>query len=189
MLQYATHLHHPAASDCVTPLLPIITTALADPIPFAKRCAAAALSHIAEEATAASLYAHAGVLKGCIAQAFIGCEGLSWEAMLKAGCWMADRLDSVNGGSTFKMDVLVSTMTEVQRSDAADVWVPWLACLAGENGTGPHSLLCGMGPDVLMVTSKLLPMLLERLILANQAEIQTICKVSAFLGVAACRAM
>eukprot|EP00892_Ulva_mutabilis_P009657 jgi/Ulvmu1/7063/UM033_0123.1 len=175
-LQYTARLHHPVASDCVPPLLPVITTVLADPNPFAKRCAAAALSHLAKEATAAALYAHASVLKACLAKAFIGCEAAAWPALLHAACSLAARLDSVDGRCEFKMDVLVASVAEVQRFDSAEMWQPWLECLAGEGGTVQGSLLRGLGTDVLRCTSQLLPMLLQRLILVNAAEVQPICK-------------
>lgn len=177
MLQYAAQLHHPIASECATPLLPLITAALADPAPFAKRCAAAALSHLALQATAAALYGHASILKSCIAKALVGCEGQVWEGLLEASCSIAHRLDSVGGGGHYRLDVLTCTMEEVKRSDSADMWRPWLVCLAGGGEGSSDSLLNGIGVDVLCCTSKLLPMLLERLTLANTPEIRPICQV------------
>lgn len=182
MLQYTAQLHHPIASECVTPLLPLITAALADPAPFAKRCAAAALSHLSVEATAAALYAHASILKSCIAKALVGCEGQAWEGMMHAGCSIAHRLDSVNGGGQYKLDVLRCAMEEVKRSDAAGMWGPWLRCLAGDGEGSSGSLLNGIGVDVLCCTSKLLPMLLDRLTLANAPEIRPICQVCVCKG-------
>lgn len=177
LLQYALQLHHPVASQCSTPLLPVITAALADPTPFVKRCAAAALSHLAQQATAAALYAHASILKSCIAKAFVGSEGHAWEALLQAGCSISERLDTVHGGAEYSLDMLTCTMEEVKRSDSEEKWQPWLGCLAGGGQSSTKGLLHGIGVEVLRCTSKLMPMLLDRLILANAAETTPICQV------------
>jgi hypothetical protein len=177
LLVLVSLMEHPQLSPAVPGLTESLLAAFANPMPFAQTCAAHALLHMCQHATAAALYAHEGSLMAAVSASLTACDASVWPSMLPCAIDLSTRLDSVSGGHERRASVLSTSIMEAERSSGEGaVWGPWLTCLSGQ-GRPSGSFLQAFGLELLRHSSRLFPLLLERLLLLNEDEVPRICKV------------
>ena len=182
LLTVASLLTHAFLTSAVPTLLAPLLAALADPAPFVQGSGAHVLRHMAEHATAASLYFQRDLLIHAISRCLQGCNEAVWPAALPCAFALAQRLDSVHGGCQRLLQMLDLAITEAARGGhQASIRQPFLHALCSSNAavhnTTYKSAVQLAGLQLVCRFRQLLPLLLEWMSLVDREGLEDVCTV------------